>query len=104
MTISELKARLTDENLLSVIDGDRTIKYIDERKVYYDGVFHNTRNVFGVLKTVQHKYISYITDCERGIPLEEEVFETEFEACADLYNMISRIDRIHKKKLAGIIK
>lgn len=94
MNIKELEIRLKNENLLSVYAYGNKIEYIDGSTLYYDDVFHNCVNSFGIY-TNGNKYRFFITDSERGIPFKGKVFASELEACDALYSKITNLNSIH---------
>lgn len=88
MTNVEFKQRIKEEGLETFYAFDGHKQYIDGDKVYYDGVFHNTYNVYGVYKHEQFGYAAFITDSERGLPRLQSLEKTESDAYMFLYNQI----------------
>lgn len=92
MNINDLERRLISEKRMAVIDDDEEKNYIEGDKVYYNGSFHNTLNVFGIYCNDNGDFQMFITDGERGVPHITRRFNTEEEACAVLYEYVSCCD------------
>ena len=63
-------------------------EYIDGDNVYFDGVFHNTTNVYGVYQFENGQYAAFVTDRERGLPRLHAFRKTEEEAFDYLFKRI----------------
>ena len=84
----ELEKKLRDENLLVFIGDDGHKVYVDGNKVFYDGIFHNESNIFGVYKETDTRYAAFVTDAERGFPNFRSFKKTEEDACNYLYRYV----------------
>ena len=86
MTKREFEKRIKEENLLTFYDWDdkMTKGYIST----WDFPF-NTQAAFGVRDTLDNKYESFITNCQRGgMAVSGATFATLEEAYDDLYRMV----------------
>lgn len=88
MNKKELKKILKTEGLLEFCGDDGVKQYVDGDKYYYNGIFHNKADIFGVYQNDDGRYVAFITDTERGYPKYETIKNSEEEACEWLYSII----------------
>lgn len=99
----ELQAKLSQEALLVVYDRGSLKYYVDETKVFVNREWKNMVDVFGIYKLDSDNYVCFMTDSERGMPYYADVYDTESEACQELYEMAVRLKAIHTKELEGVV-
>lgn len=98
MTKDEVLRLMSVNDLMKVSFGTFYKSYVDGAEVYYDGTFHNRRNVFGVYYRERTGcYVYFHTGVDLGgiIDLSRE-FPTEDEAYTFMYDYISRKDRLYR--------
>lgn len=99
----ELQAKLFNEALLVVYDRGAPKYYVDETKVFENGEWKNMVDVFGIYQWDPNNYVCFMTDSERGMPYYNDVYDTESEACQELYEMAVRLKAIHMKELERVV-
>ena len=99
----ELQAKLSNEALLVVYDRGAPKYYVDETKVFENGEWKNMVDVFGIYQWDSNNYVCFMTDSERGMPYYNDVYDTEGEACQELYEMAVRLKAIHMKELERVV-
>lgn len=95
MKKNEVLELLSKRGLLKVIRYGRVIEYIDGDKVFYDNLFHNKENVFGVFYDKEFKkYVFFITGEDLGGIIEtSKKYNTEDDAFTGMYERIDLISR-----------
>ena len=88
MNSIEFKKRLKADGLEIFYAYDDYKEFISGDKVYFDGVFHNTCNVYGVYQYENGQYAAFVTDRERGLPRLHAFRDTEEDAFEYLYKRI----------------
>ena len=88
MNKKELENKLREEGLLVFRGKDGHKEYVDGDAVYYEGIFHNDSNIFGVYKENEEKFVAFVTDAEKGYPTFRSVKKCEEDACNYLYRYV----------------
>lgn len=99
MNIPELEETLKKEDLLEIHMDGTVKKYVKGEVIYKNGEWQKYTDVFGIVKSDEGLYYTFLNDSERGISDYTRMYGTEEEACEDLLEMIRRKDRIYKKSL-----
>ncbi len=89
MNKQQLEDKLKEEGILVFCGDDGYKVYVDGNKLFYDGLFHNECNVFGIYKENDTRYAAFVTDAERGYPYFCSFKKSEEEACDYLYQYIN---------------
>lgn len=99
MTKQEVLEALSQKNLLKVRIEGRLTEYVDGREIYYDDVFHNRVNVYGVFFYAKYnKFEFFVTNDERGGMMHYyDDYKTEDEAYTAMYEYIERKNRLYNK-------
>lgn len=97
MTREEVLDLITRGGLLKIKYKNRIIEYIDGEKVFYDGVFHNQQNVYGVyFNSKYNKYAFFITGEDRGGIVDYfRSYNTEEDAYTAMYEHIILLFRAY---------
>jgi len=88
MNKQELERRLQEESLLEFNGDDGLKKYVDGDDFFYNNIFHNRADIFGIYKNNDATYAAFVTDTERGYPKYRAFLDTEEEACDWLYEFV----------------
>jgi len=99
MTKNEVIECLSQRELLKVKIEGRLTEYVDGSSIYYENVFHNRINVYGVFHYDKYnKFEFFVTNDERGGMIHYYCdYDTEDEAYTAMYEYIDRKNRIYNK-------
>lgn len=97
MTKKEVLDLISSRGLLKIRYKNYEIEYIEGEKVFYDDVFHNRQNVYGVYYNPKYKkYAFFITGEERGGIVDYfRSYETEEDAYSAMYKHIELLFRAY---------
>lgn len=96
MTKDEVYELLCSSGRLTVRFEWGVLNYVDGGELFYDGKFHNRRNVFGVFHDIEGgSYDFVVTNDERdGMIVYHREFASEDDAYEQLYAFVSGAERM----------
>ena len=99
MTKNEVIERLAQKGLMKVQRKGHVIEYTEGDTIFYNGTFHNKRNVYGVYYNDKYKkYAFFVTGEERGGIVDYySKHDTEDEAFTALLDYIDLLSRTQSK-------
>lgn len=99
MNIHEMEEVLKKKGLLTAHYNGVLKEYVTGTVIFKDGKWKNLKDVFGIYKDKNGKYIFFITDSERGIITFRYKLDSEEVACNTLLEFIALSERVYQSNL-----